>query len=107
MATTENPARDTRNPRQREPEWQNDEAQNDGRGPQADRPPGLMILCFIILPNLVCRNSARPAKKQNVSSTENTDEAAAAKGGCVAFDLWHLRHPWFVDVRGESSENSS
>ena len=97
-----NTVRDTRNPTQRELERQNDEAQNEGRGPQADRPPGLMILCFIILPNLVCRNSARPAKKQNVSSTENTAEVAAAKGGWFAFDrhhLWHLRHPWFVDVR--------
>ncbi len=37
-----------------------------------DRPPDLMILCFIILPNPLRRNSARPAMKQIVSSTEAT-----------------------------------
>ena len=68
LQSLEIPARNTRNPTQREPEWQNDEAQNDGRGPQAHRPPGMMILRFIILPNPRCRNSSRPAKKRNVRS---------------------------------------
>ena len=83
------PARDTRNPRQREPEWQNDEAQNDGRGPPAVRPPGLMILCFIILSNSLCRNSARSAKKQTVSSTEVKevpDKARSQSACCVRCD---------------------
>ena len=57
-----------RNPAKPEPEWQNDEAQNHGGGSQGHRPPDLMILCFIILPNPLRRNSARPAMKQIVSS---------------------------------------
>ena len=35
-----------------------------------DRPSGLMILCFLILPNPSCKKFARPAQKQNVSSTD-------------------------------------